>query len=323
MDCRDGRIAGVTVREGGGESTVVGDYYVAAVPVERMAPLVTQAMSDADPVLAGIATLAGDVRWMNGIQYYMAARVPIVAGHVTYIETPWALTSISQAQFWQRYDLAAYGDGTVRDILSVDISDWDTPGVHTTTKPAKMCSADEVAAEVWAQLKHAINRAGEEILSDDLVRGSYLDRDISRAGTVEAGDIRVDGMDVDAEPLLVNKAGRWNIRPTAHTGIPNLFLAADYIRTNTNLATMEAANEAARRAVNGILDASGSTARECRVWPIYEPWILAPLRWYDARRYARGLPWDPRPPLPIRIAHGFVAGVGRLLIRLRSPLRRR
>jgi uncharacterized protein with NAD-binding domain and iron-sulfur cluster len=39
-------------------------------------------------------------------------------------------------------------------------------------------------------------------------------------------------------------------------GIPNLFLASDYVRTHTDLATMEGANEAARRAVNGLLDAA-------------------------------------------------------------------
>ena len=34
-----------------------------------------------------------------------------------------------------------------------------------------------------------------------------------------------------------------------------MFLAADYVRTNTDLTTMEGANEAARRAVNCIIDA--------------------------------------------------------------------
>ena len=46
--------------------------------------------------------------------------------------------------------------------------------------------------------------------------------------------------------------------PTGRTPrlrIPNLVLAADYVRTHTDLATMEGANEAARRAVNAILDA--------------------------------------------------------------------
>ncbi len=323
IEVKDRLISGITVRENGAETSVTGDYYIGAVPVERMGPLVTDAMVDVDPILGDIRTLAGDVRWMTGIQFYLSQRVPIVAGHVTYIETPWALTSISQAQFWTGYDLAGYGDGTVRDILSVDISDWDAPGVHTTHKPAHELPPEAIADEVWAQLKAAVNREGDVILSDDMKRGWYLDRDISRGGTVEPGDIHVDGMDVDAEPLLVNKAGRWSLRPTAHTGIANFFLASDYVRTNTNLATMEAANEAARRAVNGILDATDSSASECTIWPIYEPWLLGPMRWYDARRYARGLPWDPRPPLVVRIAHSITTLVGRIVIALRLRLLRR
>ena len=43
------------------------------------------------------------------------------------------------------------------------------------------------------------------------------------------------------------------------------------MRTYTDLATMEGANEAARRAVNAILDATGSDADRCRVWPLREP----------------------------------------------------
>src|SRR4029078_4930640 len=171
-----------------------GDYYVAAVPVERMAELLTDAMVAVDPVLEGIRPLAADVRWMTGIQCYLTERVPIVNGHVTYIETLWALTSISQAQFWAAYDLAAYGDGRVRDILSVDISDWDTSGHFTTSKCAEQCTPDEIAAEVWAQLKHAINQTGKPpILTDAVMHSWYLDRDIKRKGD----------RDHDAEPLLV------------------------------------------------------------------------------------------------------------------------
>ena len=273
IDCVDGRIAGVTVSEGGTTSTVTGDYYIAAMPVERMALLLTDTMVAADPILAGIRTLAGDVAWMTGIQFYLDRQVDIIQGHVTYIETPWALTSISQAQFWSKYELADYGDGTVRDILSVDISDWDTPGIldHEPEVecarpdpetgglissqgrhrlPADCCTERQIADDVWAQIKGCVNVDGHEVLTDEMLRGWYVDRDIKRVGRQLE----------NAEPLLVNKAGRWAIRPTADTGIPNLFLASDYIRTNTNLATMEAANEAARRAVNGIIDASNSTA---------------------------------------------------------------
>jgi len=94
------------------------------------------------------------------------------------------------------------------------------------------------------------------------------------------------------EPLLVNLVDTWKLRPDAVTRIPNLFLAADYVRTGTDLATMESANEAARRAVNGILAASGSSMLPCPVWELHEPELFAPWRALDAIRYAQGLPWD-------------------------------
>ena len=93
---------------------------------------------------------------------------------------------------------------------------------------------------------------------------------------------------VNLEPLLINTAGSWSDRPNATTRIDNLMLAADYVRTNTDLATMEGANEAARRAVNGVLAASGRASPPCGVLPLEEPGALAWLREDDARRFARG-----------------------------------
>jgi hypothetical protein len=92
------------------------------------------------------------------------------------------------------------------------------------------------------------------------------------------------------EPLLINTVGSWGDRPEAVTSIENLFLVSDYVRTHTDLATMEGANEAARRAVNGILDASGSSAQRCGVWRLQEPAIFAPARAIDRLRFALGRP---------------------------------
>jgi hypothetical protein len=71
----------------------------------------------------------------------------------------------------------------------------------------------------------------------------------------------------NAEPLLVNRPGSRQLRPEAGTSIPNLFLAGDYVKTETDLACMEGANEAARRAVNGVLDAADSDQPRCELWP--------------------------------------------------------
>ena len=96
----------------------------------------------------------------------------------------------------------------------------------------------------------------------------------------------------DGEPLLVNYVNSWDSRPDAYTRIPNLFLASDYARTFTDLATMEGANEAARRATNAILNASGEHAEMCQLWKLHEPTLLVPWRASDQYRYDHGLPWD-------------------------------
>ena len=113
------------------------------------------------------------------------------------------------------------------------------------------------------------------------------------------------------EPLLINTAGSWEDRPEAVTEIENLFLASDYVRTHTDLATMEGANEAARRAVNGILDTTGSTQPRCPVWKLSEPAMFAPARAFDRLLFAAHRP--PQQQLRVvegRIEASAVASVG-------------
>ena len=90
-----------------------------------------------EPRLAALDRLV--TRWMNGILFYLDRDVPLVNGHAIYIDSAWALTSISQAQFWDGVDLERYGDGRVEGILSVDVSDWQTPGPRTG-KVAARCT---------------------------------------------------------------------------------------------------------------------------------------------------------------------------------------
>jgi hypothetical protein len=89
--------------------------------------------------------------------------------------------------------------------------------------------------------------------------------------------------------------------------IENLFLASDYVQTFTDLATMEGANEAARRAVNAILDATGSSAPRCGVWPLREPPVLGPARALDKLRWKLRRP--PKSPLRVTEA-GRVTSIG-------------
>jgi len=274
------RIRSATINRGGSKTTVTGDYFIFALPVEDVIDLITPEMMKADPQLTSLFTLDDITEWMNGIQIYLTEDVPLARGHSIYVDSPWALTSISQAQFWRHVSLSGYGDGTIRGIISVDISEWGEPGLNG--KAAKDCTPEEIKTEVWEQLKRSLNYGDVVVLKDEQLHSFSLDPSLSR----------LQGTTANEEPLLVNLVDTWKLRPEAVSKIPNLFLASDYVRTYTDLATMEAANEAARRAVNGLLDAAGSAAARCSIWDLYEPEFFAPWRELDLIRYVHRLPWD-------------------------------
>lgn len=277
LDISGGRITGVRLVDRSGNRTAVdADWYIAAMPVERAVPLLSTDLLDADPRLEGMKHLVTD--WMVGIQYFLRRPTPIAPGHVAYLGSPWALTSISQAQFWRGDFARKYGDGTVHDCLSVDISDWDTPGI-LYGKTAKQCTAEEIARETWAQMAACLEDGTGAIDENDIVSW-FLDPGV-RWGA---------GGNTNDTPLLINTAGSLAHRPDARTAIPNLFLAGDYVRTDIDLATMESANESARAAVTAVLENSDSDAAAPAMYKLHEPPELEPLRRIDAERYRAGQP---------------------------------
>jgi uncharacterized protein with NAD-binding domain and iron-sulfur cluster len=288
MACDGQRITGVASRAADGSTrSWTADYYVCALPVEYTAPLIGPALLQADPKLAGIGRISANVYDMVGIQFYLPeVDVPLVHGHLSLIDSPWALTGISQRQFWRGVDFARLGDGHVGGVLSIDISDWDTPGLcfpGTDGKnlTARQCRPDQVALDVWTQLRRSLVPAhGPNPLPEALPRW-FIDPGVRFDPTMVANDSQ----------LFVNRVGSWAHRPEAASAVPNLVLASDYVRTYTNLATMEAANEAARRAVNALFQRSGITAAPCGVWPLHTPEVLKPFIEADCVLWKLGKPW--------------------------------
>jgi 15-cis-phytoene desaturase len=278
-----GTISGVKFSDG---TVRTADYYVLAVPIEIASSLITPELGALDASLEKLRTsnALSLVSWMSGIQYFLLEDVPIVRGHVFFPDAPWGLTLISQAQFWHDEGLfrRRYGDGSVGGILSVDVCQWDVPGIGTA-KSAKQCTPQEFADEVWLQMKLGLNgrEPGDQVLRDELLHSWHLDTELDYSAGLPPRN---------ATPLLVHPPGHWNIRPEAGTAVANLVLAADYVRTFTNLATMEGACEAARRATNVILDRSGSHAAPAGVWPMKEPAFFDSWKRFDDLLYRNGKP---------------------------------
>lgn len=271
-------IASVEAESNGQPLTITADYYISALPVEAIAPVLDDGIKRMAPSLANLDKIR--TAWMNGIQFYLAQDVPLEFGHSLYADSPWALTSVSQKQFWKSGTLDEFGDGHLGGILSVDISDWETPGI-VYGKPAMQCSAAEIEAEVWQQVKLHLNVAGTQVLQDGNLLRWFLDPDIQFPNPTAVTNL---------EPLMINTSGSLQYRPEAATEIPNLFLASDYVKTYTDVACMEAANEAARRAVNALLDRAESSAPRAAVWPLTEPEFFQPMVEYDRLRFQLGLP---------------------------------
>ncbi len=297
----------VHARSAAPDNQEAADYFVFALPIEQMAYFINRSsmMTFHDGSLRNVVRLSGSTDWMAGIQFYLRIPLNLEPGHIVCSDSEWALTAIDQTQFWRNVRLP---DG-VQSIVSVDISQWDKKG-RFNNKEAFRCTKDEIAEEVWKQLKASFNRdAGRVVFNEAMLltgklKGSFhlddnvaerFDRrkqgDYSRAQAVRfSADERLspsegwsetpfvfgERIEMNIEPILVNRPGSLALRPSAETTeIPNMFFAADYVDTATNLACMEGANEAARLAVNAILDRAGSTRDRCQTWDFADGDVLS------------------------------------------------
>ncbi|GAA3522200.1 hydroxysqualene dehydroxylase [Nocardioides daeguensis] len=272
-----GRVTAAVLADAAGTtSRVEADWFVSAMPVERVVPTLTPDVLALDPGLQRLSSLKTD--WMVGIQFFLRAPVEITRGHITFIDSPWALTALTQGQFWaDRTITRDYGDGDVVDILSVDISNWDAPGI-LHGKPAKECTRQEIAEEVLAQIRehHTVG----DLLPEGIIHSWFLDPGVQWNAAA--------GRNTNQTPLLVNTVDSWSSRPTARTRIPNLVMSGDFVQTDIDLATMEGANESARHAVNALLDESGSTAARARTFRLYDPPEFTLLKQTDKLLYRLG-----------------------------------
>lgn len=263
-----------------------GDQFVLAVPLEAIPPLMNDQLCALDPQCQRLrdADIAALVSWMSGIQFFLYEDVPVARGHLLFPDAPWAITAISQPQFWR--DTVGpfsrnFGDGSVSGLISVDISEWNRPGTFVR-KNAIDCTREEVKQEVWEQLKAGLNGTHREhVLTDRLLHSWHLDTDLDYSSGLPP---------TNSSGLLIHPPESWAIRPESASAVPNLTFAADFVRTHTDLASMEGANEAARRATNAILDRVQSPAPRCALWTLQEPPIFAVWRQLDAELYRAGMP---------------------------------
>lgn len=278
MSSRSRLIGAARVRTHAGVEDLSADYYVCGLPVEAMADVLARSprVAASGERLSGVAVLSRDVRSMTGLQFYLDRPLAHLAsnmGHHLYLNSDWALTAIQQSTFWRPpfQELTRYGSGDIQSVLSVIISNWKKPYSAGGNIDADHATRAQIRDLTLQQLMEGLNGDGVRRLDPAWVRAWSLDSAVTPGPEVGPGMAARNSM-----PLLVNHPHRWCYRPDpSPAGLDNLLLASDYVRTNTDLATMEAANEAARWAVNAMLARENVPDKPCAVYELYYPEALA------------------------------------------------
>jgi hypothetical protein len=211
---------------------------------------------------------------LTGIQLYYRSHVSFENGHIYFAASPWGLSAVSQIQYW-----GPFGGGRRSRLagnLSVDIGAWrpteDAPDPNLLRR-------DEIAKNVQDQILKCL---GERQRGQQAAAYYHLDDFIGF--TWRDGKLWPTR---NHAPFLINRVNDWCNRPCGDPWVPNdvrmrdrkpgqgktspegiwchdrsgypvhfgnLVIAGTHMRTFTRMATMEAANESARHAVNAILD---------------------------------------------------------------------
>jgi hypothetical protein len=264
-----------------------------------------------DPDLLKIVELTRHLDWMAGIQFYFKEPIDLGQGHIVAMDSEWGLTAIEQTQFWDdletwpnkvkavlSVDIAAWDrrgrfvNKEAFNCLDHEIAEevWQELAAALSSdrgaqRLRKSMLVDDGISPSSAEQKFV--RGVNYMIDDSIVdlcdrrkQGAYERARSTRASSTPDKPTPFGGalpyiwgprMRFNVEPLLVNHVGTHALRPSAKTKVSNVFLASDYVRTETDLACMEGANEAARRAVNALLEVSGSRAEPCELWDFSLP----------------------------------------------------
>jgi 15-cis-phytoene desaturase len=262
---------------------VTADFFVCALPIEALYDPCSQELIEASPPLRRMTELKLEeiTQWMVGFQYFLRERRPIVHGMINLADSAWGMTAVAQGQFWDR-DVFDLEKQPYREVVSAIVTNWKRPYRGAWPQEQSLVDLKRLVAE---QLSEYLTPDGIEgqmgglaLLDPAQLVHQHADVHLSQG----AGSLS------NSAPLLIHPPRFQERRPGVNAGFQNLFLASDYVANGTDLATMEGANEAARLAVNRILQLAGSPAPRCTIVDHllrHEPSWLRALKRLDDQVY--------------------------------------
>ena len=200
----------------GGAARIEADWFVCAMPAER-----ARAAAGRRSVLARRPVARADERPARRLDERhpvlpAAARSSITRGHVTFVDAPWALTALTQAQFWAGRDFAArLRRRRRRSTACRSTSPTGTRPGSSTASPPSSARARRSRTRSGRRSRRTSRTRGESYLPDDILHSWFLDpaiqwnreRGRNSQRRAAAGQHRrlvgeaPDGRDRDPEPL--------------------------------------------------------------------------------------------------------------------------
>lgn len=326
-----------------------GTHFICAMPIEKTKEILNRSwiidpatqdkiyMSKTDPALGNYKKLYRYTEWMNGIMYYFDEDIDITNGHITVADEDAAVTMISQLQYWEEYlkdNPVIYKnpdtgeESGIKTVLSVIVSNWNAKSKYIEKKGVRLKDLDK--EEVVEEIKEIVFRC-EDASGQKLdrfrknLKHHFLDNSIMRYDETKTDPSNLPNPDdrpflYNKEPLFINKIYTYHLRPEACTQFSNFCMASDYLKTNADLGCMDSADEAARRAVNNILE-SNNLKPVCSVNGYAMPsffGFFSTARMIDYRRFKKGLPYSKKTIIHKVIKWFLLAGVW--IVRKRMPL---
>jgi 15-cis-phytoene desaturase len=230
-----------------------GDEIFADIFVNSLDPLsFINLLPDSAPIKQMFVIFESRTRQIQTqVAYHLPKRLDIIRNTLqTFQDTPWFLMIRHEGNLWDLDD---------NDILSVGIGLWARPGLYHK-KCAQHCTRQELAEECWYQLK-------QSTYFTDL---RYMDGSNMCMYSYENHHNNVEDMpywniwhsfEYDSktntletwEPKTSNGVSTLKLRPNTNDAFYiNLKHANTYVRTDTNILSMESACEAGRKLSNEI-----------------------------------------------------------------------
>ncbi len=219
---------------------IQADFFICALPLDVVHAVCDPVLREASPPLDKLLKLPAraSLRNMVGVQFFLNAPRPLVKGLVNYMGSEWGVTSLCEPQYWDSSVYKLPEDcSEVFSAIATKLPLDDQNNIDLTI--------EQVKGRFLELLSGYTGPDGAPLVDQAKLIHIHIDKELENA---PGGH----GL-VNHTPHLIHPPAFQAVRVDPDIELENLFMAGDHVSSNTDVATMESANETGRNAVNALL----------------------------------------------------------------------